>query len=281
MLKTKSGKSVGVIGQGTWYLGENFRYEKEEIATLRAGINNGMNMIDTAEMYGYGRAELLIGKAASGLDREDLYIVSKVYPGNANKKTILNSCKNTLKRLNMSYIDLYLLHWRGNTHLSEVVDAMEGLKAQGLIRDWGVSNFDILDMKELFEVENGDKCLVNQVLYNLGSRGVEYSLLPWMQDNKVTLMAYCPLAQGGKLDSKIYENEVVKNIALVHGATPAQVLLAFICSKPLVMPIPRTRRLEYVTENAKAADIKLSQEELRALDVEFPAPTSKIALDIQ
>lgn len=281
MLKTKNGKPVASIGQGTWYLGESQRFEDEEIETLKMGINKGMNLIDTAEMYGSGGAEVLTGKAISSFPREDLYIVSKVYPFNSSKENIIKACSNSLKRLNTSYIDLYLLHWRGSNSLSEVVEGMEELKERGMIRDWGVSNFDIRDMEELFKVENGDKCLVNQVLYNLDSRGVEFSLLPWMQERNVVTMAYCPLAQGGKLSKGLLENELVKDIARVHNSSPAQVLLAFLCSKALVVPIPRTKQIEYAIQNAEAMDIKLTKEELDRLDQEFPPPNRKMPLDIQ
>ena len=232
-------------------------------------------------MYGSGGAEVLTGKAISSFPREDLYIVSKVYPFNSSKENIIKACSNSLKRLNTSYIDLYLLHWRGSNSLSEVVEGMEELKERGMIRDWGVSNFDIRDMEELFKVEDGDKCLVNQVLYNLDSRGVEFSLLPWMQERNVVIMAYCPLAQGGKLSKGLLENELVKDIARVHNSSPAQVLLAFLCSKALVVPIPRTKQIEYAIQNAEAMDIKLTKEELDRLDQEFPPPNRKMPLDIQ
>lgn len=281
VLKTKSGKPVEMIGQGTWYLGENRRHENDEVASLKVGINNGMNLIDTAEMYGDGGAEVLVSKVISGMEREDLYIVSKIYPHNANKDDYLYACENSLKRLNTSYIDLYLLHWKGRTPLEEVVECMEDLKNRGMILNWGVSNFDILDMQQLFEVKNGNNCLVNQVLYHLGSRGIEYNLIPWLQANGVYTMAYCPLAQGGDLRGDLFSNKVVNKIAHFHGATAAQIMLAFILSKPMVIPIPRTRKSERAIENAGAINIDLSDEDLLALNKEFPAPTKKLPLDIQ
>ena len=281
MLKSKSGLAVGPIGQGTWCFGEDQGQADTELASLKAGIASGMNLIDTAEMYGDGGAELLIGQALQGMPRGELYLVSKIYPHNANKSAYLAACKNSLRRLGTDYLDLYLLHWRGPSPLSEVVVCMEDLKDRGMIRDWGVSNFDLGDMEELFSIEEGKNCLVNQVLYHLGSRGIEYDLLPWLQEHKILTMAYCPLAQAGDLKKGLLTNETLQTIALAHGATVAQILLAFLLTKPLVLPIPRTRRPERAIENAEAMDIKLSQEELDALDQAFPPPTRKLSLDIE
>lgn len=281
MLKTRSGKPVGIIGQGTWLLGENTNFETAEINTLKTGINYGMNLIDTAEMYANGGAELMTGKAISEASREDLYLVSKVYPWNAGKDKIFISCEESLARLATDYLDLYLLHWRGTVSLSETVESMEILKKQGKIRQWGVSNFDISDMEELYQIKDGKNCVVNQVLYHLGSRGVEYSLLPWMERNNILMMAYCPLAQDGRLKSNLINNDRVNQIAKNHNATPHQILLAFLCSKQGVLPIPRTSRPNHAIENAKAMKITLSHEELKVLDTEFPPPTSKMPLDIE
>ena len=281
MLVTKSGSSVGNIGQGSWHFGERTRYANDEIESIRAGIAAGMNVIDTAEMYGDGGAELLIGNAIRDLKREEIYLVSKIYPHNANKSSCLYACENSLKRLNTDYLDLYLLHWRGSTPLSEVVACMEDLKSRGLILNWGVSNFDISDMEDLFTVENGENCVVNQVLHHLGSRGIEYSLLPWQQKHNILTIAYCPLAQAGNLSKGLFENKVLKGIAKSHGATVAQILLAFLLSKPMIMPIPRTRSSVRARENAQAIKIKLSEEELAALESEYPPPKRKLPLDIE
>ncbi|NLC40879.1 MAG: aldo/keto reductase [Clostridiaceae bacterium] len=281
MLVTKSGSSVGNIGQGSWHFGEQAGYANDEIASIRTGIDAGMNLIDTAEMYGDGGAELLIGSAIRDLEREEIYLVSKIYPHNANRNSYLYACENSLERLNTDYLDLYLLHWRGMTPLSEVVACMEDLKGRGLIMNWGVSNFDISDMEELFTVDNGDNCVVNQVLHHLGSRGIEYSLLPWQQENNILTMAYCPLAQAGDLSKGLFENKVLKRIAKSHGATVAQILLAFLLSKPMVLPIPRTRNSVRTRENAQAIEIGLSGKELVALDSEFPPPKRKLPLDIE
>ncbi|MGI6545822.1 MAG: aldo/keto reductase [Fastidiosipilaceae bacterium] len=281
MLKSKSGLTVGSIGQGTWRFGEERRYADAETTSLKTGIAGGMNLIDTAEMYGDGGAELVTGEAIRGMSREKLYLVSKIYPQNANKNGYLATCENSLRRLNTDYLDLYLLHWRGFTPLTEVVECMEDLKKRGMILNWGVSNFDTKDMVELFSVKDGKNCVVNQVLYNLGSRGIEYSLLPWLQERKILTMAYCPLAQAGNLNRDLFENKALREIAYSRDVTVAQVLLAFILTKPLVFPIPRTRNIAHAINNAEASTIKLSREELDTLDREFPPPTSKLPLDIK
>lgn len=280
MLRSQSGLAVAPIGQGTWYFGEERSYADAEAASLKAGIDQGMNLIDTAEMYGEGGAERVTGEAIKGRTRADLYLVSKIYPHHANKKDYLTACQNSLRRLKTGYLDLYLLHWRGVTPLSEVVDCMEDLKKRGLILNWGVSNFDIKDMEELFSLEKGKDCLVNQVLYHLGSRGIEYSLLPWLQKNRVLTMAYCPLAQAGRLHKDLFENKTLHAIAQSHDATVAQILLAFLLTQPLVLPIPRTRRPERAIENAQAMAMTLSQEERALLDQAFPPPTRKLPLAI-
>lgn len=281
MLRSRSSLAVGSIGQGTWRFGEDRRHEDNEVASLKAGIASGMNLIDTAEMYGEGGAELVTGKAIRDLSREDLYLVSKIYPHNANKNNYLASCENSLRRLGTDYLDLYLLHWRGVTPLSEVVWCMEDLKSRGMILDWGVSNFDLSDMKELFTVENGEHCVTNQVLYHLGSRGIEYDLLPWLEEREIPTMAYCPLAQAGALKRGLFENKALQAVARSHGATAAQILLAFLLTKPLVLPIPRTQNAEHAIENAEAMEINLSQEELEILDQEYPPPTRKLPLAVE
>ena len=180
-VRLKDGALMPKLGQGTWFLGEDKSKEQDEIKSIKIGIENNMTLIDTAEMYGEGLAEELVGKAIKGYDREKLFLVSKVYPHNAGRRNIFRSCENTLKRMGVEYLDLYLLHWRGAVPLSETVECMEELVKKGKIKRWGVSNFDIDDMKELMTVKDGDKCVVNQVLYHLGSRGIEYSLYPWMK----------------------------------------------------------------------------------------------------
>lgn len=279
--KTVSGRQTGPVGQGTWYLGERSAAHQQERDALRAGIEAGMTLIDTAEMYGDGAAEALVGDAIRGYAREDLYLVSKVYPFNAGRNHIFRSCEESLRRMRTDYLDLYLLHWRGSVPLAETVDCMEELKAKGRIRAWGVSNLDTRDMKELLSVKNGAGCVTDQVLYHLGSRGIEFDLAPFLRKNGISVMAYCPLAQAGRLRRGLLGSSAVQDIAGAHNATPSQVLLAFLLAQEGVIPIPRTGKAEHTLENAAAAQLQLSASELTALDRAFPAPGRKVPLDMQ
>lgn len=271
---------VPAIGQGTWFLGESMAKREAETEALQAGILCGMTLIDTAEMYGGGKSEQLIGRAIKPFDRSSLFLVSKVYPQNAGRRDMKKSCDDSLARLGTDYLDLYLLHWRGGIPLEETVECMEELIREGKIRRWGVSNFDTDDMEELWRVPGGEACAVNQVLYHLGSRGVEFDLLPWMRAHKVPLMAYCPLAQGGDLKRNLYTNPVLKRIASVHSCTAAQLLLAWAIRDGSTIAIPRSGSKAHVLENGAASQIKLTKEELESLDKEFPAPNRKMHLDI-
>ena len=278
---TQNGNEAARIGQGTWFLGQNPGKRIAECESLQAGIEAGMNLIDTAEMYGEGLAEELVGEAIRPYDREGLFLVSKVYPHNAGRKNIFASCENSLRRMHTDYLDLYLLHWRGSVPFRETVACMEELKAKGLIRAWGVSNLDTDDMEELFSVPSGKNCVTDQVLYHLGSRGIEYDLLPWLQEREIPLMASGPLAQAGSLRQGLLTAPAVRKIAEGRGISPEQVLLAFLLSRPGVIPIPRTGRKEHAIQNAKAAEIQLSAEELATLDKAYPAPDHKVWLDTQ
>lgn len=274
------GTKVPAIGQGTWFLGERRNRWEQEKETLLTGIEHGMTLIDTAEMYGDGKAEELVGAAIRGLDRSSLFLVSKVYPHNAGRKNIFRSCTDSLKRMGTDYLDMYLLHWRGGIPLEETVECMEQLKKEGKIRRWGVSNFDTEDMEELFLVPGGENCAVNQVLYHAASRGIEYDLLPWMNMHGVPVMAYCPLAQGGDLKRGLYENRVLTSIAQSHNATVFQILLAFAIRSGQVIAIPRTATPAHAAENSSAMNLALTEEELTQIDREYPAPTRKVGLDI-
>ena len=274
------GTSVPAIGQGTWFLGEQKNQVEQEKDALTAGVEAGMTLIDTAEMYGSGKAELLIGKTIAGMDRSSLFLVSKVYPHNAGRKNIFKSCMASLQRMGTEYLDLYLLHWRGGIPLEETVECMEQLKKEGKIRRWGVSNFDTSDMEELWSVPGGKNCAVNQVLYHVASRGIEYDLLPWLREHHVPLMAYCPLAQGGDLRRGLYENTALKKIAAAHHVTVSQVLLAFVLRDGSTIAIPRSGRKEHTLDNAGAAGLILTDAELALIDREFPAPSGKVYLDI-
>lgn len=267
------------MGQGTWKLGDNSETFDKEVESIRMGIENGLSLIDTAEMYGDGNSEILVGEAIKPYNREDLFIVSKVYPHNAGSN-IYNSVENSLKRLDTDYLDLYLLHWRGNIPLEETVKHMEKLVEKGIIKNWGVSNFDTKDMKELLSLKNGDNCKVNQVLYNLASRGIEYSLLPYLKENNIEVMAYCPITPDRRLFNRIKNNEIVKRIAKKHNISIPQLLLAFINYRGDMIPIPRTSNPKHNIENAKMLKFELPLEDYRKLDNEFPAPDYKTPLHI-
>lgn len=275
------GTQIPALGQGTWFLGEDRNRIAEERETLLAGYQAGMTLIDTAEMYGNGLAEVLVGQVLTELERDHVFLVSKVYPHNAGRKNIFKACENSLARLNTDCLDLYLLHWRGSIPLSETVSCMEQLKREGKIRRWGVSNFDTADMKELWSVPDGKNCAVNQVLYHMASRGIEYDLLPWMREHKVPLMAYCPLAQGGSLKRGLYANDAVRAIAYAHDATVSQVLLSWAIRDGSTIAIPRTGHKDHALENAGADQIELTAEELALIDRIYPAPTHKEYLDMQ
>ncbi len=281
MVTLPDGVKVPALGQGTWFLGERKAAAEAEKEALVAGIQAGMTLLDTAEMYGSGKAEELIGRTIAGMKRENLFIVSKVYPHNAGRKNIFKSCMASMQRMGVDYLDLYLLHWRGGIPLSETVACMEQLKKEGKIRRWGVSNFDTDDMEELWSVPNGRNCAVNQVLYHVASRGIEFDLLPWMREHKVPLMAYCPLAQGGDLRRGLYQNPVLNKIAQAHQATVSQVLLAFAVRDGGTIAIPRTGKKAHALENAAADGLVFTAEELVMIDKEFPAPTRKVYLDMQ
>lgn len=276
----KNNSRVPKLGMGTWYLGEKLSVREEEIRAIRIGIENGMTLIDTAEMYGSGLSEQLVGQAVRGVDREKLFLVSKVLPQNAGEKRIRRSINHSLRLLRTDYLDLYLLHWRGAIPLQETVQCMEELVREGKIRGWGVSNFDTEDMEELFALPEGKNCLVNQVLYHLGSRGIEYSLKPWMDAHGVALMAYCPLAQAGQLKKELLRDPVLNRIAARHQVTVPQLLLAFVLRQENTIAIPRSGKSAHVQANAEALQIRLSDQELSELDQAFPAPDHKTGLDI-
>lgn len=273
------GLALPAIGQGTWYMGENAGQRQKEIAALRAGIDAGLTLIDTAEMYADGGAEEVVGEALQGR-REQVFLVSKVYPWNAGGQKAVAACDASLRRLKTDYLDLYLLHWRGNYSLAETVEAMETLIRQGKIRRWGVSNLDYDDMQESYGVTGGKACATNQVLYHLGSRGIEFDLLPWCQQQQIPVMAYCPLAQAGRLRDDLFNSRAVQDVAHAHQATPAQVLLAWAIRQPGVMAIPKASSVDHVKENAAALALQLSDEAIALLDQAFPAPGRKTPLDV-
>ena len=261
-----AGIHVPVIGQGTWRMGEDPARYREEVAALRLGIELGMTLIDTAEMYAEGGAEEVVGEAIAGR-RDEVFLVSKVYPHSASRKGIPQACERSLRRLNTDYIDLYLLHWRGQYPLEETVEAFERLHEDGKIGRWGVSNFDVDDLQELAS----PACATNQVLYNLEERGIEFDLLPWCQRHRQPLMAYCPIGQGGKLLSHPTLNQVADR----HSVAPAQIALAWILRQEGVIAIPKAVLPEHVHLNAQAAQLRLEAGDLEALDQAFRAPQRK------
>ncbi len=264
-----SGVAVPVLGQGTWKMGERRDRFAQEVAALRLGIELGMTLIDTAEMYASGGAEEVVAEAIAG-QRDDVFLVSKVLPSNAGRAAAIRACEASLRRLRTDRIDLYLLHWRGGVPLRETVDAFETLKAEGKIGDWGVSNFDVGDMQELVELPAGAAVAANQVLYNLASRGVDFDLLPWQRARRIPLMAYCPIAEGGLAD----ESRLM-TVADRHGATPAQVALAWTLRGGGVIAIPKASQEGHVRANRAAADIGLTAQDLADIDAAFPLPRRK------
>ncbi|TCL73777.1 aldo/keto reductase [Rhizobium sp. BK251] len=269
-----AGNSVPALGQGTWNMGEIAARAKDEIASLQAGIDRGMTVIDTAEMYADGRSEKLVGKAIDGR-RAEVFVVSKVYPWNASRKGTIEACERSLQRMRIERIDLYLLHWRGNHPLAETVEAMESLQLSGMIGAWGVSNFDVDDMEELLAVPGGKNVAANQVLYNLGRRGIEFDLLPWCQERNIPVMAYSPIEQGRLL----HHPEVVR-IAKAYQATPAQVALAFLLERTGVIAIPKSASAQRVAENRDCVSLDITEEDWKALDAAFPPPDNKKPLEM-
>ncbi|MCY1354563.1 putative oxidoreductase YtbE [compost metagenome] len=265
------GTRVPALGQGTWRMGENARERRREVAALREGIERGLTLIDTAEMYGEGGAEEVVGEAIAG-QRDRVFLVSKVYPHNASRKGVADACERSLRRLGTDCLDLYLLHWRGEYPLEETVEAFERLREAGRIRRWGVSNFDLDDMRELDQ----PACASNQVQYSLEERGVEWDLLPWCQQQRMPLMAYCPVGQGGRL----LRHPVLAELAARHDATPARIALAWLIHHPGVIAIPKAVDPLHIRDNAAALDLRLTADDLEQLDAAFPPPRRRQPLAV-
>ncbi|MEW2423828.1 aldo/keto reductase [Streptomyces nigra] len=268
-----SGEEIAAAGQGTWYLGEDPGRREQEIAALRLGVDLGMTVVDTAEMYGDGAAEELVGEALRGR-RDEVFLVSKVLPGHADRKGTVAACEGSLRRLGTDRLDLYLLHWRGRWPLEETLAGFTDLMEAGKIRYWGVSNLDVADMTELATLPGGDAVAVDQVLYNLSRRGIEWDLLPWCREAEVAVMAYSPIEQG-----RILGAEALGAVARALGATPAQVALAWVLEQG-VSAIPRSGSPDHVRENRGAVDLRLPTEALEVLDEAFPPPTAATPLEM-
>jgi diketogulonate reductase-like aldo/keto reductase len=270
-----SGEEWPALGLGTWRLGEDAAQHAREVAALRLAFEIGYRVIDTAEMYGEGGAETVLGEAlrgafAAGLARERVFVVSKVYPHNASVDGMLAACERSLRRLGLDHVDLYLLHWPGSVPLSHTVRGFETLQRRGWVRHWGVSNFDLDDLRALDAVPGGLACAANQVYYSLSERGVEFELLPWQRLRQMPLMAYCPIDQGALVD-----HPSLRAIAERHAATPAQVALAWVLRQPGVMAIPKAVQALHLRHNWAAAHVALDPEDCAQLDRLFPPPRRK------
>ena len=269
-----SGKHVSALGLGTWYLGENRATRTEEIATLRLGLDLGVTLIDTAEMYGDGRSEEMVAEAIEGR-RNDVFLVSKVSPNNASRKGAVAACERSLARLRTDHIDLYLLHWRGNVPFAETLEAFIALQKAGKIHHFGVSNLDLADMQELVSVPGGPAVATNQLLYNLARRGIEWDLLPWLRERRMPVMAYSPIEQ-----ARLTLNPKLVEFARRHGMTPAQAGLAWLLAHDDVIVIPKTGHRDRLKENFGALDQRLTPAQLAELDRLFPPPTGPRLLEI-
>jgi diketogulonate reductase-like aldo/keto reductase len=278
-LSLPDGDTVPALGLGTWRLGESARTRAAEVAAVRLALDIGYRVIDTAEMYGEGGAEQVVGEAVASavldgsIRREALFVVSKVYPHNASREGVEAACERSLKRLRMEQIDLYLLHWRGEHPLRDTLAGFEALQRRGLIRHWGVSNFDRADMDELRSLPGGDGCASNQVFYALSERGIEFELLPWMRTRSMPCMAYCPIDRG-----RLAGDAVLQAIGERHDASATQVALAWVLAQPGVMAIPKAVREVHLRENFAAGALQLSPEDFRELDRRFPPPRRKTPL---
>ena len=268
-----TGVVVSALGQGTWRMGEDPRKRAQEVAALQLGLDLGMPLIDTAEMYGDGGAEEVVAEAIKGR-RDELFLVTKVLPHNASRRGTIAACEHSLKRLQTDRIDLYLLHWRGSHPLEETLQAFLELQNQGKIRYWGVSNFDVDDMEELTQLTGGDTAATNQVLYNLSRRGIEWDLIPWCQHRKIPIMAYSPIEQG-----RLLAHRGLRDVAKRHGATPAQIALAWVLHSGSIA-IPRARTDVHVRENLAALDLQLTAQDLAELDQSFPPPRARQSLEM-
>ena len=271
-LPLPSGKEIPILGQGTWRMGEKASQKQAEIDALKLGIELGMTLIDTAEMYGEGGAEKIVAEAISNC-RHEIFLVSKFYPYNASYQGVIAACERSLSRLKTDYLDLYLLHWRGAIPLSETLEALQHLKQAGKILDYGVSNFDTDDMEETLSLPGGKEIATNQVLYNLKHRGIEWDLLPWCKERSIPIMAYSPLEQRAFVD-----DSSLKAIATKHNATSTQIALSWLLHQDNVISIPKATSPQHIKENRAALDIKLTEEDIKQIERAFKPPSRKMSL---
>lgn len=271
---TIAGQEILALGQGTWNMGDHSDKRKSEMDALRFGVDNGLILIDTAEMYGNGRSESLVGEAIKGI-RDKVVLVSKVLPSNASLTGTIKACEQSLKRLQTDYLDLYLLHWQGHHPFEETIESFEKLVSDGKIKYWGVSNLDVSEMQYIQTIKNGHHCNTDQVLYNLTRRGIEYDLLPWAQKSDISIMAYSPIEQ-----NRLLEENVVVEVANKHQATPAQIALAWILQNEGIIPIPKASTIAHVEENLGCFDIQLTEQDNELLNNVFPPPHSKQGLEM-
>jgi len=273
-LKLPGGEVVPRLGQGTWRMGESARRRDDEVAALKLGLDLGMTLIDTAEMYGDGQAERIVAEAIAGC-RDEMFIVSKVLPQNSSRAGTIAACERSLKRLGIERLDLYLLHWPGHYKLKDTLAGFQTLMHEGLIKAWGMSNFDVADMEELAALAGGNAVATNQVLYNLARRGIEADLLPWCRTRHVPIMAYSPVEQG-----RILTDHTLARVAARHDATAAQVALAWLLEQEDLIVIPKATSLAHVRENRAAVDLTLTQDDLAELESAFPPPRGASPLEM-
>lgn len=273
-IELPSGQTMPKMGQGTWFMGDTPGQRDQEIETLREGIRRGLTLIDTAEMYGNGRAERLVGEAIADC-RDDVFLVSKVSPGHAGKQAVIQACEASLKRLGTDYLDMYLLHAPGNASPAETIAGFEQLQRDGKIRHFGVSNLDLEQIQDFMAAPGGKNCQVNQLLYNLNQRGIDWDLLPWLQERGLGMMAYSPFDRAAVIDTAS-----LADFARERGISPGQAALAWLLSHDQVVPIPKASHPERVADNAGALEVELTRDDLHELDRLFPAPTGPGPLQI-
>jgi diketogulonate reductase-like aldo/keto reductase len=276
-LTLPSGRHMPVLGQGTWGMGEKRAQFSAEVAALKLGLDLGVSLIDTAEMYGEGGAETVVGEAIANR-RNEVFLVSKVYPHNASRRGVIAACERSLKRLNTDRLDVYLLHWRGSVPLAETLEAFAALKQAGKILDYGVSNFDTGDLEEAAPLAGGGGIATNQVLYNLANRGIEWDLLPWCKHRNIPVMAYSPFVSAPPALTRLLANAAVTAVAARHSVAPAQVALAWLLHRPGVVAIPKAVQPAHIRENRAAYDITLTTNDMAEIDGAFPPPHRKLPL---